>query len=214
LLAEDIAIRANKSTDNFTADTGNNKSLIAANTVLSTNFEGSTANQDNIYGIEEVDFVVTEDLLNEMLVNITLSAISLGRWKQTVLVSQNLTDTVYSLSHPLNIFVPYTLLLLLALPFLGVGLWSLHSNGVAAQDGGFFQLLVTTTGSRELHRAAARSNGLGGGFDIPQELKDMKVKFGQFVDENKTGIAMPLVGFGGESEIQTLLRRKRFTPKA
>ena len=118
-------------------------------------------------------------------------------------MTQNLTDTAYSFSRPLNIGLPYGLLFVLALPFLGLGLWSLYANGVPAQDGGFFQILVTTRGSEVLDRAA-RAGCLGGEENVPQALKDVKVRFGEFIGGGEKSGSIAMAGFGTEDEVRMI----------
>ncbi|KAF2095130.1 hypothetical protein NA57DRAFT_79617 [Rhizodiscina lignyota] len=180
--------------------------LIVANTPLSSSFNAPPAADGEMYS--NSPFFVTQDILNEMLANITLSAISLGLWKETTQVTQNLTNTVYVLSRPLNIALPYGLLLGLALPFLGLGLWSLYANRVPAQDGGFFQILVTTSGSEQLHHAAAKSGGLSGATNVPQEVRDLKVRFGEFIEGREKDRVVPMAGFGTRDEVRVIEKGK------
>lgn len=143
-----------------------------------------------------------------MLANITLSAISLGLWKETTQVTQYGARTIYVLSRPLNIALPYGLLFGLALPLLGLGLWSLYTNGIPAQDGGFFQILVTTSGSERLRNAAAGSGGLSGAMNLSLELRDLEVRFGEFVDGDEKG--EPMAGFGTEDEVRIIEKGKTY----
>jgi len=161
-------------------------------------------------GNEPITSNVSQSVLNDILLNITPSAVSLGLWHETTEVTQNLTNTIYVLSRPLNIALPYGLILTVALPFLGLGLWSLCTNGVPAQDGGFFQILITTSGSEHLHRAVASSGGLGGQESVPQGLNDTKVKFGEFIDRSEKVGSIPMVGFGTEDEVRAIQKGKTY----
>jgi hypothetical protein len=173
-------------------------------------FEVSAA-ADSSFGdyVSPNPFAITQDLLNDILANITLSAISLGVWSETTDVSQNLTSTVYHFAHPLNIALPYSLVFGLTLPFLVLGLWSLYANGVHAQDGGFFQLLVTTSGSERLRSAAARNGCLG---NVPEEIKSLEVQFGELIETEAISRDYPIVGFSIEDEVMMIKKGKIYGP--
>jgi hypothetical protein len=94
------------------------------------------------------------------------------------------------------------LILLLVLPFIVLGLYSLYANGVSATDGGFLQLLTTTRGSKVIYKAA-RGGCLGGDENIPEELKKIRVRFGELINEN-SGSESRIAGFGTEGEVVTL----------
>jgi hypothetical protein len=148
-------------------------------------------------------FNVNQDVLNAMLANITLSSISaFNLWTTNTDITQNLSVNVYSFSRPLNLLLPYFLILLLALPFIVLGLYSLYANGVSATDCGFLQLLTTTRGSKVIDKAA-RGGCLGGDENIPVELKKIRVRFGELINEN-SGSESRIAGFGTEGEVVTL----------
>jgi hypothetical protein len=109
---------------------------------------------------------------------------------------------VYSFSQPLNLIIPYFLSLFVAVPFLVLGFWALTQNGVSAMDGGFMQIITTSTGSAILDTAAA-GGCLGGNESAPQELKDLKIKFGEFIGRKDPGRIKP-AGFGADSEVVLL----------
>lgn len=125
-----------------------------------------------------------------------------GIWNTTANATVSTTINVYSFSRPLNLILPYFITLLLAIPFICVGGIALHSNGVSAIDGGFMQIISTSTGSAVLDRAAA-GGCLGGEESVPQELKDLEIKFGEIIDREDPG-RIKRAGFGVESEITTL----------
>ena len=91
------------------------------------------------------------------------------------------TFNVFSLSRPLNIFLPYFLSLGLAILFIAIGIIALLRNGVSATEGGFIQLLSTTTGSAALNKAAAGSC-LGGSENVSEELKELRIRFGELIE--------------------------------
>lgn len=129
---------------------------------------------------------------------------SFGVWNTTSIATISTTINVYSFSRPLNLILPYFISLLLAVPFILIGGMALHYNGVSAMDGGFMQIITTSTGSAVLDRAAA-GGCLGGEESVPQELKDLEIKFGEIIDREEPG-RIKRAGFGVESEITALKR--------
>jgi len=170
--------------------------------------------KEDSYSPPMISFTVTEDLLNELLANVTLSVISeYGLWNTTTNVTIETLVSVHSFSSPINLILPYFLSLAIAFPFSALGLWALHSNGVPACDGGFIQLM-TTTKSASLERNAI-AGCLGGEENIPLKLKDMKVRFGELIDQrgSQKGWGNEVVrraGFGTEDETTPLKRGARY----
>ena len=74
-----------------------------------------------------------------------------------------------------------------------------------AIDGGFLQLLTTTRGSATLDKIAV-SGCLGGDKNVPSELKDLKIKYGELIDasfefsHNET-VRLRKARFGTEGEV-------------
>jgi hypothetical protein len=130
--------------------------------------------------------------------------IAFGNWNMTTNATISDTINVYSFSRPLNLILPYFVTLLLAIPFILVGGAALHQNGVSAIDGGFMQILTTTTGSAVIDKAAA-GGCLGGEESLPRELKDLRIRFGEIIDRDEPG-RIKRAGFGVESEV-TLLKK-------
>lgn len=171
----------------------------ANNSALASAFVNSSA--PKIY--------LTQDSLNDALFNITMSvSVSTHLWPmQTSALLVQYYNT-YSFSHPNVLLLPYGLSLLVAIPFLMTGAWALWKNGVPAQDGGIIQLLSTTTGSRSLERTAA-AGCLGGEGNVPRELSEMRIRFGEVVSsglEAKGGGIVRRAGFGIDEEIVPLKR--------
>ncbi|PHH92847.1 hypothetical protein CDD83_4519 [Cordyceps sp. RAO-2017] len=158
---------------------------------------------------------VSEEILNEILTNITISTISeLGLWTVPVDVSKHLWVNSYDFSRPLNLLLPYTVAVLYSLPLIGLGLVALYWNGVPAIDGGLFQLLMTTRGCEEIDRVAAKGC-LGGESNVPPELKNMEARYGELKprnvkDDASSSGAGPgrLIGFGPKGEVVPLPRRR------
>ncbi|TVY80729.1 hypothetical protein LSUE1_G003442 [Lachnellula suecica] len=128
-----------------------------------------------------LSFNITQDVLNDYLFNITTSVMTAyGNWKTNANATQSTTINIYSFSQPLNLILPYFISLAVGLPFMLLGTLALFRNGVSAIDGGFMQIITTSTGSAVLDRAAA-GGCLGGSESATQELKDLKIRFGEFV---------------------------------
>ncbi|KAG4423131.1 hypothetical protein IFR04_003768 [Cadophora malorum] len=124
-----------------------------------------------------IRFKITQDILNEMPMNVTMSTITAyGFWNTTVNATIDSFINVYRFSRPLNLIVPYSASLLVALSFIVLGLWALYQNGVPATDGGFIQLITTSTGSRNLQNAAA-GGCLGASENAPPSLKKLRVRY-------------------------------------
>lgn len=148
---------------------------------------------------------VTQQLLNEALFNITLTAMTDYMVWQTsgAGITQWKSINVYKFSKPLNLIIPYFVSLLVALPVLGLGVYALKKNGVSAVDGGFLQLLTTTTGSATLEKVAA-GGCLGGSESAPTDLKEMKIRFGELIGGGMEGGIVRRAGFGTEEEVMPL----------
>ena len=151
-------------------------------------------------------YVVTPGLLNDCLLNITLSAITdFGWWTSNdTAVTQWQTINAYSFSKPLNLIIPYFLCLFLAIPILAIGSFALRQNGVSAIDGGFTQLITTSTGSAALKKLAA-GGCLGGDENVPDGLKELRIRFGELVGEGKEGLVRR-AGFGTKEETISLAK--------
>lgn len=152
-------------------------------------------------------FSVNEDILNRMLANLTLSAIpAFNLWSANVNQTRLLSANTYSFSRPLNLILPYYLTLFCALPLLILGFCALYANGVPATDGGFLQLLTTTRGSATLDKIAI-SGCLGGDRNVPSELRDLKIQYGEIslpLDSRGGQAALRRAGFGTEDEVLAL----------
>ena len=81
-------------------------------------------------------------------------------------------------------------------------------NGVSATDGGFMQLITTNTGSAIIDKAAA-GGCLGGDESAPQELKDLEIRFGEFVGRDEPG-RIKRAGFGVDSELTSLTKGAKY----
>ena len=152
------------------------------------------------------EFVLSAEVLNDALFNTTMSAAyQLGFWNTTVPVRVTNIEQQYAFISPKTIIIPYLSCLLISFPFLLLGLFSLRSNGVSAIDGGFLQILMTTTGSKALEKAAA-GGCLGGNENIPEDLTKMKIRFGELVGDGFHEGTVRRAGFGTEEEVIALRR--------
>ncbi|KAH8704394.1 hypothetical protein GQ44DRAFT_764181 [Phaeosphaeriaceae sp. PMI808] len=126
-------------------------------------------------------FGVSQDLLNEALFNSTISAaLQLGYWNTAVTINATDYFNVYSFASPKQLLIPYLACLGISVSFLLLGLFSLHQNGASTIQDGFLQMLTTTIGSDTLREAAAGSS-LGGEENVPEELKRLKIRYGELI---------------------------------
>ena len=157
---------------------------------------------NNFNTTEGPDLATDPDILNEMLQNITLSLMNtFPLWSTEVNATQTTFRNVYSFSNKLNLILPYYVSLAVALPLLVLGGLSLYQNGVSATDGGFLQIVTTTSTSKALH-AAASGGALGGQENVPEELRDLKIRYGELISgEEESKVVTRRVGFGVEDEV-------------
>lgn len=147
--------------------------------------------------------------MNDYLFNMTVSMmLAYGQWNTTVNATQSTLINVYSFSRPLNLILPYFISLGIALPFILIGVLALIWNGVSANDGSFMQIITTSTGSAILDKAAA-GGCLGGEENAPQELKDLRIRFGELIGRDDPG-RIKRAGFGAEGEVTALKKGDRY----
>ncbi|KAI4680744.1 uncharacterized protein J4E84_007884 [Alternaria hordeiaustralica] len=125
------------------------------------------------------------DMANELLINTTISALALNQRFDIVNGTETRTFNIYRFENKLAFFLPYGLSLALAIPILALGLVALYvqNHGVSAINGGFMQLLMTTTGRGSLEAVVMRGSGTLGGYEnVSEELRGMEVRFGELVE--------------------------------
>jgi len=149
---------------------------------------------------------ITEALLNDVLTNITLSAISLGTWHEVLPVTITRYQSTYSFANPLNLILPYSICFLAASIFAGIAIYSLSRNGTPAADGGFLQIMTTTRGNTEMERLVLRQH-LTKLDKLPAELRSLKVRYGELVGADVPGFEGRF-GFGTAEETISLRKRK------
>jgi hypothetical protein len=84
-----------------------------------------------------------EDKIEQMLINATLSVLSLNLSDETRVVGTNRWETIYVYSDPERLFLSYGIALLFAIMAVALGCFSLFRNGEPG-DRGFTQVLVAT----------------------------------------------------------------------
>ena len=130
---------------------------------------------------------------------------SLQQWKTVVPVEIEETANIYSFAARKNLIIPYFHSLGVAIPFLILGGISMYQNGVSATDGGFVQVLTTTTGSKTLEQAAA-AGCLGGNESISKDLLDLQIRFGELIDHRGEPGEVRRACFGTNDEVVPLDR--------
>lgn len=156
-------------------------------------------------------FIINETSINAMLQDVVLSIISYqpNNWTTKVNQTRNEIRNIYTFSRPLNLFLPYGLMLLGTLCAMAFGFYALRSNGVPATDGGFLQLFTTAQRSEIVDRIA-RGGCLGGEENVSTALKDLKIQFGELVEtvDNSEIAVLSTAGFGTEHEVRPLNRER------
>lgn len=140
------------------------------------------------YGFDPIrDINPSEELLNTLLYNITVSALSLGMWKEYVPVTTTRYRNTYLFNHRWNLVLPYSICLAFALVFAAIAMWSLHQNGTPAADGGFLQVMMATRGDTEMERLVLREGAVAAD-DVPKNLGNLKIRYGELLgQENRAG---------------------------
>jgi hypothetical protein len=121
-------------------------------------------------------FTFNQEILNEALANVTISALALNDRHDLVPGTETRMFNVYHFQHKLVFFLPYTTTrtLVLTIPILILGFVALQQNGVSAISGGFLQILTTTTGRKTLEAVAAKSS-LGGQNNVSKSYGTWKL---------------------------------------
>ncbi|KAH6669412.1 hypothetical protein B0J14DRAFT_598601 [Halenospora varia] len=179
----------------------------AANLIDSTRFN-KAFNQYAAFNSSGPQFIINQDLINDYLFKMTTSLMSAyGNWNTTTSATITTPTNIYSFSSPLTLILPYFLTLALSFPFMVLGSLALIRNGVSATDGGFIQLISTSTGSAALDNAAA-GGCLGGSESLPKELEELEIRYGELIGRDDT--AVKRAGFGVEREIVPLRRSESY----
>ncbi|KAH6894530.1 hypothetical protein B0T10DRAFT_590166 [Thelonectria olida] len=149
------------------------------------------------------------EILNNALANATISALHTYLYWNTTENATILTSrTFYSFSNPISLYLSYGISLLIALPFAILGVVALHKNGVTALGSSFLQVLMTTTASQRLNMIAA-GGALGGDENIPSNLKDARILFGELDSSPDRDSTVKRAGFGFDDEVVPLRKGGR-----
>ncbi|KAI9730399.1 MAG: hypothetical protein M1834_005909 [Cirrosporium novae-zelandiae] len=162
-------------------------------------------------------FNISAKTLQSLLLNITISMLTLNQTHTPAAVQTTTFDNVFAFTHPLNLILPYFLCLAAALIFVIAGGIALLRNGVPASSNSFLQLLCTTRGSERLDKAAA-GGCLGGPDNVPEELGKLRVRFGELVQRDgdgmvqrdSEGMVVRRAGFGTVDEVAPLKRSRTY----
>ncbi|GKZ30031.1 hypothetical protein AbraIFM66950_007551 [Aspergillus brasiliensis] len=146
-------------------------------------------------------FNITSASMQDLLQNITISLLTMNQTTTQTTVTNNVTVNVYTFDRPARLVAPYFACLGAALAFILFGGHALLSNGISASMTGVFQTLCTTRASARLDDLAAKGC-LGGRENVPDELRNLKVMFGEI--QGKDGVRM--AGLGPVDEVIPLKR--------
>ena len=160
---------------------------------------------------EGLAFNISDTTIKDLLYNVTVSVISLGYWNTSTIVTRADWVNTYSFSgfRRYSLILPYALSLLLSLAFVVIGLLSLFENSVAASNG-FLQIIQTSRGSAALDHAA-RGSSLGGPENVPSNLENLELMFGEL--KRPAGGEGPFrrAGWGTRSEVGPLVKGESYT---
>jgi hypothetical protein len=149
---------------------------------------------------------ITEAMLNEVLANITMSAISLGTWWDMVPVTSTRYRSTYMLSNPLNLILPYSICLAAATVFMAIAIWCLWRNRAPAVDGGFLQIMMATVGDTQMGQAMLEGR-VAAIHDMSDELKSLRIRYGELITED-LAVGGKRFGFGTVEETVSLRKRR------
>jgi hypothetical protein len=143
-------------------------------------------------------------VLQGLLQNITISLLTIANAEPGTEVTRTNYANKYKFAFPARLIAPYAAALAISLVIVVLGLWALAKNGVSANGAGFLQLLCTTKGSRAVDEAAW-AGSLGGDNNVPRELKELVVRFGELRDRDSLR-----AGFGVADEVCDLDKGRNY----
>ncbi len=132
--------------------------------------------------------------------------LTLNQIKISTQVQQTENVNFFTFSQPVNLILPYFLSLALALVVVIAGGVALVSNGVSA-NGGFQQIICTTSESKSLHKAAS-GGCLGGEENVPEGLSKLEVLFGEL--DSRDPSSGRHAGFGSVGEVRPLVKERPY----
>jgi hypothetical protein len=161
---------------------------------------------DDMYDINNY-YNITENILNDVLTNITLSAISLGTWWDSVLVVTTRYQATYSFANPINLILPYSICFAAATVFAIIAIWSLWQTGTPAADGGFLQIMMATRGNTEMEKLVLQEKRTTID-NMSNELRNLKIRYGELISRDISEIEERRLGFGTVEETVSLRKRR------
>jgi membrane-bound inhibitor of C-type lysozyme len=147
---------------------------------------------------------LSAEVLQGLLQNITISLLTLANANLTTEVTTRNYVTKYQFAFQEKLIVPYASALAISFLIVVSGLRALAKNGVSASGAGFLQLLCTTKGSKAVDKMA-RAGSLGGNENVPKELENLVVRFGELRD--RSGVK---AGFGVADEVRNLVKGRNY----
>jgi len=141
-----------------------------------------------------------------VLTKVTLSAISLGLWQETIPVNITRYQSTYLFANPLNLTLLYSICFVAASIFAGIAIYLVCRNGTPATNGGFLQIMTATRGNTEMERLVLRQV-LTKMDKLLVELRSLKLRYGELVGADVPGFEGRF-GFGTAEETMTLRKRK------
>lgn len=178
-MSDEDQIKKRNFTDNLTPIQDSNVNIHRFSNPSSETFTPST------------DLNVTEDSLNGLLANYSISALTQNIFFKMTLIDVEEFLNVYHFADKVRFCVPYALCLAIALVYAVIGLGALRRNGVPTVDGGFLQIMMTTRGDTEMERLVVEQ-GPESVEEISAELKRLQIKLGEVafgeLGEGKRGV--------------------------
>ena len=169
---------------------------------------------DAVGYLPSTEIKISPEILNDALFNMTIAFANsaYNRWNQTVSATTATYPLTYVFSRPLNLILTYFVPLALSLPVLVYSIFVLYArNHVSAMTDSFTQILMTTGGSKTITEMAA-GGSLGGKNNVPQNLKDLKIRYGDvtFANGMDDMTEVRRAGFGVEGEVTPLRRGAQY----
>jgi hypothetical protein len=135
--------------------------------------------------LDPIKFNLTQNTISEYIRNLSISAIPIDVRIAELPVHDYRYKTVYYFSSPISAAPLYSLCLLFAAIFIGIGIWSLVENGISAADGGILQVMTATARRTKMEDLTRAQN-----FDqvrLPEELLDLKIRYRELLDVDGIG---------------------------
>ena len=187
----------------FGRQTTSNGSILAPTASRTNKLPSSLVLGSAMADFDEDDFTavnltITEQNLNSILQNVTISLMSTPNTNRTIVVQRTDNQNVYVFAEPVNLIAPYTLGLVLSTVFAYIGMRSLYANDCSAMVGGVLQILCATQGSEIIHRFAVEAGRNNATRESREVLCDLKIRLGRLC----VGVdGEDVIGFGTRAEL-------------